>query len=325
MAAERGARLDVTAVKRRCIGRVVGRVDLVEDRRHTKPAPGLVDCEVQPRGWMLIGPERSRRVGAARDNVGRQVGDALGTPLVGTDVERHAIAELPGIRDLVGAVGASIANGLGLMEGPEAVCSRRAGHVAERFGMAEGETRPLDESARRVDRDRTLIEVVDMHGNIGAKCAVGGLRAAVEVEVRATPCRVRVHRAILRASVASIVMWLPVAGMVPAIVGLHIAADLKTDIAAWNVVEARTIEVTDPHVLDRLGFDRKIGSLCSRNRDKPCRGAEKKTLRYLHSNLQFELEGPHPPGAGINPTGSFPRSRSMWVRLQALILNVNLI
>src|SRR5262249_30222383 len=58
IAAERGAGRGNRAVAggRRRAG-VVGGVDLVEDCRHTKAAPALVDRKVQPRGWMLIGPE----------------------------------------------------------------------------------------------------------------------------------------------------------------------------------------------------------------------------------------------------------------------------
>ena len=132
---------------------------------------------------MLIGSVRRGRVGADRDNVVRQVGDALGTSLVGTDVERHAIAEFPGVGDLVGTVGASIADGLGLEERPEGVRARRAGHVGERLGVTEGEACPLDESAGWADRDRALVPVLDMHRHISAQRAVGSLRAAVEIEV----------------------------------------------------------------------------------------------------------------------------------------------
>src|SRR5262249_6109495 len=53
--ASRGASRGTWAgASRRSRTRVVGRVDLVEDRRHTKPAPGLVDREVHPRSRMLV-------------------------------------------------------------------------------------------------------------------------------------------------------------------------------------------------------------------------------------------------------------------------------
>ena len=137
---------------------------------------------------MLIGPERRGRVGADRNNVrGVQVGDRLGAALVGTDVERHAIAQFPGIGDLVGAVGTSIALVLGLVQRLEGVVARRTGHVGERLGVTEREAGPLDEGARRVDRDRVQVLVVNVDRHIGAQRAIGGLRAAVEVEACAVP------------------------------------------------------------------------------------------------------------------------------------------
>src|SRR5215831_2961072 len=106
-----------------------------------------------------------------------------------------------------------------------------------------------------------------MHRHIGAQRAIGGLRAAVEVEVRTMPCRVRVHRAVLRATSAGI-MWLPAAGGVPTVVGPNIATDLETDLSARNVIETLAVQRADLHVFDRLGLDGKIGSLRPRHRDK---------------------------------------------------------
>jgi hypothetical protein len=142
---------------------------------------------------MLVRAERRGRLGADGGHVVRQVADPFRAPLVGTDIERHAVAELPGIGDLVGAVGAGIADVLVLVDGPEAVCSRRTGHIGVRLRVTEGEARPLDEGAGRADRDRALVPVLDMHCYEGAQGAVGGLCAAVEVEVRTMPRRVRAH------------------------------------------------------------------------------------------------------------------------------------
>src|SRR5262245_35205904 len=231
---------------------------------------------------MLIGSERGPRVGADRNRVSRrQGGERLGAPLVGTDIERHAVAELPGISDLVGAVGAGVADVLVLVERPEGVSSRRARHVGVRLRVTEGEARPLDEGAGRADCHRALVPVLDMHRYEGAQGAVARLRAAVEIEVRTMPRRIRIDRAILRAVCAGVVL-LSAAGAVPAVVGLHIAADLETDLTAWNVEEALAVQRADLHVLDRLSLDRKISSLRSRYSDKPCCGAKKKTLRYSH-------------------------------------------
>src|SRR5215813_12723666 len=77
-------------------------------------------------------------------------------------------------------------------------------------------------------------------------------------------------------------MLLPAAGTVPAIVRLHIAADLEANVAARDVIEPGTEEVADSHILDRLGFYREIGCLraadCGQCRSRP----EKHTLRDCH-------------------------------------------
>jgi hypothetical protein len=62
-------------------------------------------------------------------------------------------------------------------------------------------------------------------------------------------------------------MYLPVAGVVPAIVGLNVAADLETDLSSGDVIEALAVERAYLHIFDRLGFDRKIRSLRPSNRD----------------------------------------------------------
>src|SRR5262249_56910751 len=87
---------------------------------------------------------------------GREVGGRHDAPFVGTDVERHAVAQFPGVGDLVGAVGAGVALVLGLVQRLERVVTRRARDVGERLGVAEREARPLDEGAGRVERDRAL-------------------------------------------------------------------------------------------------------------------------------------------------------------------------
>src|SRR5947208_8648716 len=133
--------------------------------------------------------------------------------------------------------------------------------------MAEGETRPLDEGTGRVDRDRALVLVVNVYRHIGAQRAIGGLRPAVEVEVRTVPGRIRVHCTILRAVTATIMRGAS-APDVPAVVSPDVAANFEADVTAWNVVEPCAVEGTDLHVFDRFGLDGKIGSLRPRNCDK---------------------------------------------------------
>src|SRR5262249_59751779 len=132
------------------------------------------------------------------------------------------------------------------------------------------------------------------------------LRAAVEVEARPMLGCVRAHRAILRAATRCI-MRLPAASGVPAVVGPDVTTDLETDIGAGNVEEALAVEGADLHVFDRLGLDRKIGSLRPRNCDKSCRGAEEKISHYLHSNLQVahRWRVPRPPGR-LSPEWNAP-------------------
>ena len=70
-----------------------------------------------------------------------------------------------------------------------------AGHedqVADRE-RADGLADPRREVAPVVDRDRALVLVVDVYRHIGAQRAIGGLRAAVEVEVRAMLRRIRAY------------------------------------------------------------------------------------------------------------------------------------
>src|SRR5262249_34387377 len=152
----------------------------------------------------------------------------LRAPLVGTDVERHAVAQLPGVSDLVGAVGAGIALVLSLVQRLERVVARGAGRVGERLGVAEREARPLDEGAGRVDRDRALILVVDVDRRVGAQSAVRRLRAAIEVDVRTVPRRVRADRAVLCAARAGVLRRAGT-GDVPAVVGTDVATDLQTN------------------------------------------------------------------------------------------------
>jgi hypothetical protein len=230
---------------------------------------------------MLVRAERRVRLGSNRDHGDRQVADAFGTPLVGTDVERHAIAELPGIGDLVGAVGAGVTDVLVLEQRLERVIARCARHVGERLGVAESKARPLDEGAGRIHRDRILVRVVDVHRHVGAQRAVGGLCAAVEVEMRAMLRRIRVHRAILRATRSSIVR-LPTAGGVPAIVGADVTANLETDLTSGDVIEALAVETTDFHIFDRPGLHRQVGCLRAGDRGQRSSGAEKHTLRHCH-------------------------------------------
>ena len=111
-----------------------------------------------------------------------QAADAL---FVGTDVEGHAVAELPGVGDLVDAGCAGGALGLDLVQRPDARVAHLTGRVDERRGAAEGEARPLDEGAldrqfRCVDRPLVTHRVLEVQAGEGTQCAVRSLRAGIE-------------------------------------------------------------------------------------------------------------------------------------------------
>src|SRR5262249_23801445 len=145
---------------------------------------------------------------------------------------------------------------------------------------------------------RADVLVVDMDRRVGAQRSVRGLRAAVEVDVRTLPRRVRADAAVLRTGSARVLRRAG-ARHVPPVVGADIAADLQADVGAGDVVEPLTVECADLHVLDRPGLDGKIGSLRPRNRNQTCCGSKEKTFHHLHLNLQVALRGrvPSPPGA----------------------------
>src|SRR5262249_7500428 len=108
------------------------------------------------------------------------------------------------------------------------------------------------EGAGRVDRDRALVLVVDVDRRVGAQCAVRRLRAAVEVDMRTMPRRVRAHRAVLRTATVGVVRRTR-AGHVPAVVGTDVAADLQANVAAGDVIDPLAVEWADLHVLDPPG------------------------------------------------------------------------
>ena len=73
------------------------------------------------------------------------------------------------------------------------------------------------------------------------------------------------------------------ARLIPFDIELDLAADLEAGVGAGDVEEARTINATDPDVIDRSRLPgRKIGSLCPGNRDETGGRSEEKALGELH-------------------------------------------
>src|SRR4029077_6819148 len=86
--------------------------------------------------------------------------------------------------------------------------------------------------------------------------------------------------------------------------------DLDTGIGAGDVIEPRTIQATNLHVLDRLGLFGKIGSLRPSHRNETRCGAQEKAFHHLHlepPNIVSLERDPYPPSA-IGTDGTSPCS-----------------
>src|SRR3954452_15053026 len=87
------------------IGGVVGCGHVMDDARQSGIAPSLVDLQVNVTIRPLLAAERVR-ASIARDpeRRARQVGEPLAADFVGADSQGYAIAEFPGVSDLIDAV-----------------------------------------------------------------------------------------------------------------------------------------------------------------------------------------------------------------------------
>ena len=262
---------------------------MVGDHGHAGTAPGLVDTQRNPGIGMVAAGTGRRRIDALRDRrkgdcssrtSARQVRERLHAPLVGTDVQGDAVAQLPRIGDLVGAVGAGVALVLRLVQRAHAGIAEAAFVVGERHRPAEGEAAPLDERTGDVGRLGRVL-VLHVVGLERPQRAVGSLRPGVDREAATMPGRVVVDRAVPRAGGTRILRRTGT-GDVVAVVGPDIAREPDTGVGTGDVVEPVSIERADLHVLDRLGLDGKIGGLRPGNRDHTGRGTEEKTFHHLH-------------------------------------------
>src|ERR1044071_9731275 len=96
--------------------------------------------------------------------------------------------------------------------------------ILERLRVAEREARPLDEGAGDVLREHDVF-VLEVQARERTQRAVLGLRAGVDLHVRAVPGRVLADRAVLSALRAGISRRAG-ARDVPAVVGADIATKL---------------------------------------------------------------------------------------------------
>ena len=120
------------------------------------------------------------------------------TLVVGTDVQGDAVAELPGVGDLVDTSGAGGGIDEAGVQRAEARVAEAAFVVDERRRTTEGEATPLDERTSRLGGIRAQL-VIDVDVHIRPQRAVGSLRTRIDAEVRAVPGRVPLHGAVLRA------------------------------------------------------------------------------------------------------------------------------
>jgi len=116
--------------------------------------------------------------------------------------------------------------------------------------------------------------------DVGTESAVFGLRTGVSRDVATVTGAIVARRAIGFVTDQRAVRH--VAGVVITVLHADPAADLDAGIGARDVIEPRTIQTTNLHVLDRLGLDGKIGSLRPSNRNETRCTAEEKAFHHLH-------------------------------------------
>ncbi|GCC42632.1 hypothetical protein chiPu_0026630, partial [Chiloscyllium punctatum] len=295
---------------------VVGRVIVMRRERRLEQAPGLVDAERRDQ-------IRSNRAGIVARAVGTEsagtlhteilhAGLIVGRLILGRQGQRHAVAELRGVGELVDAGDRATAADeaveiVARIVGPRrrelrdrlthgeageldegVIDADRAGGDTARAGVVRSSRR----SDRRVDRRacrgaRAIAVRGPAEGRIeeGANHAVFGRGAGVDVQVFTRTPGVAVGEAVLRTAGAGVVAGVIRVG-VRQNVDAQIAAQLDAGVGARNKVEARTIERADLDVLDCLGLDRKVGRHGSAARGENCRRAQQKALNYLHAILQ---------------------------------------
>src|SRR5262249_14769505 len=148
IAAERGAELRPTASGGRA--GVVGGGILVAHQRDAGAAPSLADAQRHPRIGMRLTVRGAGRIVTDRHCRRGQVGNRTEAPVVGTDVQGPAAAELPGVGDLVDTGGAGGGVDQTGVERAEARVTDAAFVVDERSRTTEGEAAPLDERTGRL-------------------------------------------------------------------------------------------------------------------------------------------------------------------------------
>ncbi len=199
---------------------------------------------------------------------------------------RQAVAELRG----VGRHGLTSVAGVGrrVDHAPEVRQSRCRVEIVERLRDAEGEAGQLDEGAVRTPANtcgfavasRTLRAATD--GDVAAQGAELGLRAGISRDVTARlPRPAVVARPGVDVGRPEVTVG-QVAVRVDTQVLTDPTADLEAGIGARDVIEPRTIQTANLHVLDRFGLNGKIGCLRPSDRNETRCAAEEKAFHHLH-------------------------------------------
>ena len=247
------------------VGRQVGSIVLgagVMDRTgDLSAAPSLVNAQVADEVRHLVAnAARRRRRGNESGRVG-DLRDGATARIFHADCRRQTVAELSGISEKRLATVA----GVRAARGPNHTAVIRHGRVVhevvERLRTTSGEAGELDERTVGVEgrrgRDRRVRRVVarEADRDVRAQGAVFGLRAGigrdvatvtgVEVSGR-TVCNVGDHRTVGH-----------VAGVAVGRLHTNPAANLDASIGARDVIETRTVQATNLHVLT---YDYRIAS-----------------------------------------------------------------
>src|ERR1019366_934993 len=189
--------------------------------------------------------------------------------------------------------------------------SRLRVEVVERLRHAEGEAGELDERAVGVEANASVIS--RQRGVRSRSRDVAGADAGARATGAVTERDIAAHRAVLglvtgvRGDVATHLRTQVSRGpravlagrqravggvsvVPPGVINARPAADFQAHIGARDVIEPRTIQTANLHVLDRLGLYGKIGGPRPRQRNKTRCGAEEEAFYQFPSAILVAAE-----------------------------------
>ncbi len=275
---------------------------VVSDSRHLEHTPGLVDLDPTDD----VGNPRTAKVVVAVGGTDEGVMDVIKPPqgtqvkqialMVGGRIDkrqgaRHAVAELSVVRQLVdgGDVAAAA-------DETVEVVARIVGPRSVERGNRLTHREPSELDERMVDADRAASDTT-VRGVSNGRCAavnggarerrVSGVRtrgprerrieeradhavfgrgARIDGQILTGTSGVIVRQAVLSAQLCGV--RTVEHRSVESSFNAQITTQLDAGVGAGDVVETRTIQGADPHVLDRFGLDGKVRSLCPTHGDQ---------------------------------------------------------